>query len=410
LKTLHLFPQPNVESGPTIKRVCCIKRFDGPIEISDEELWFEIDRIDELPADDDCESYLLSMLMEGMAENREIVVHGAVSKELLSNLTEFQDVWVSWRPEKYNRVSIYVERLTLNSKIKSGAICAFSGGVDASFSVWRNTENRNGARTQAICLCAMVHGFDIPIDDARAFHVAFSRAEATLSSLDLTIRAIRTNYRNISKLDWNQTHGAALVGALSNYKGLAGVCVLASGEPYSGTLRPWGSSPITDHLLSSGELAVVHDGASHTRTQKVLALSEWPAGFENLKVCWEGEFKDRNCGKCEKCVRTMLNIAANNLPIPPCFPSRVIILDDVKKLELKNEVVRGEWRQIRETAKRNGISADWVRVVEKKLEPRWFETLSSKINWQPLKDLLFPDGTTRKRIATKIYLFSKRLD
>lgn len=106
----------------------------------------------------------------------------------------------------------------------------------------------------------------------------------------------------------------------------------------------------------------------------------------------------------------MLNIAANNLPIPPCFPSCVIILEDVEKLELKNEVVRGEWRQIRETAKRNGISADWVRAVEKKLEPRWFEKLASKINWQTLKDLLFPEGTTRKRIAKKIYLYSKRLD
>lgn len=409
MKALHLFPQPHEENGATIKRTCRIERFDGPVQVSVEELWFEIDRIDELPADDDCESYLLSMLMEGMAENREIVVHGAVSKELLSNLTEFQDVWVSWRPEKYNRVNVNVDRLAQNLKMKPGAICAFSGGVDASFSVWRNTENRNGARTQSICLCAMVHGFDIPINDARAFGVAFSRAATTLSSLNLPIRAIRTNFREISRLDWNQTHGAALVGALANYKGLAGVCVLASGEPYSGVLRPWGSSPITDHLLASGTFTVIHDGASHTRTQKVLALSEWPAGFESLRVCWEGEAKETNCGKCEKCVRTMLNIAANNLPIPACFPSRVIIADDVKNIDIKNEVIRGEWRQILETAKRNGIAADWVALVEKKLGPYRFKKLARKINLQPLKDLLFPDDTMRKRIAKKIYLYSKRL-
>lgn len=377
------------------------------MQVNEDELWFETDKVEELLADADCESYLLAMLLDAMAEGRDIVIHGFVSKELLSNLTEFRDIWVSWLPQRYSRIDLHADTIIQGQARKNGAICAFSGGLDATFSTWRNTRQRNGSRSQSINLCAMVHGFDIPIEDGNAFAKAFSRAKDTLTSLGIPIRPIRTNFRKISKISWEDVFAPALVAALANYKCLAGTCLVASSNPYNALIMPWGSTPITDHLLSAEDFFVIHDGASHTRTEKALAISEWPAGFENLRVCWEGEAKEKNCGKCEKCLRTMLNIAANGLPIPSCFPDAAISLADVKTVELRSFVQRGEWRQLLETAKQNGITADWVAVVDRKVNPHWSKVLIKKINLHSLKGLIFPDNTVRKWIAKKAYLHLK---
>ena len=45
--------------------------------------------------------------------------------------------------------------------------------------------------------------------------------------------------------------------------------LIGSSEPYDALVIPWGSSPITDYLLSGDRLSIVHDGAGFSRTDKV---------------------------------------------------------------------------------------------------------------------------------------------
>ncbi len=137
-----------------------------------------------------------------------------------------------------------------------------------------------------------------------------------------------------------------------------------SSEPYDSLVIPWGSSPITDHLLSSSEFVVMHDGASHSRTEKVKEICEWRVGVENLRVCWQGDLKDRNCGICEKCVRTKLNFLAVGHPIPTCFPDSDILYD-LDKVKLTNKAVVTEWRQIYHYTMKNNEKAPWLRKIKK---------------------------------------------
>lgn len=53
-----------------------------------------------------------------------------------------------------------------------------------------------------------------------------------------------------------------------------------------------------------------------TRTAKVGLISNWPAGYDNLRVCWQGAMTGHNCGTCEKCVRTKLNAIASGARFP----------------------------------------------------------------------------------------------
>ncbi|MCB1865026.1 MAG: hypothetical protein KDG50_06315 [Chromatiales bacterium] len=386
--TIRLEPLKHEVSDGHSTRRCRIQRLhvDGSHEES--EIWFQLDSSVPLPDEDDCDAYVLAVVMDAMRENRTIEVKGSVSKQLLSNLVEFQAAWNRWKPDTYGCVEINVAIERHPAASVPGAICAFSGGVDATFSVWRHSQSKNGHRSQQINLCAMVHGFDIPLADQAAFDGAKSKAARTLHDVGIGLMQIRTNYREISKVHWADSFSIALVSTLGNFKRLAGTCIIGSGQPYESLLFPWGSSPITDHLLGSGDFVVMHDGASHSRTEKVKEISEWKIGMENLRVCWQGRLKDRNCGICEKCVRTKLNFLASGTAIPACFPE-TNILDDLKTIELKNDHIRVEWSTIYRYAEDHGVQEPWVGKV-RRIAPK---------RVAPILDIVFPKGSVRRKMA-----------
>ncbi|WP_094673977.1 hypothetical protein [Hydrocoleum sp. CS-953] len=363
MKILNLYPQPLEQVGTYVRRSCKIERQDDDQIINSRVLWYEFPEIENLPTDTDSESYLIAVIMEAMLENRKIVVHGRVSRELLANLTEYRDAWCCWLPQVYHPVDFQVDEIVDNVVRLPSAVCAFSGGVDATFSVWRHAKTKNGYRSQAIKTCAIIHGFDIPLQNEEAFVTAFNQASATLKSIDIPLLPIRTNFRKVIWTNWEHVFAAALVAALQNFKKIVGTCLIGSSEPYKSLVFPWGSSPITDHLLSSEEFRVLHDGATHSRTQKVATINEWKEGCDNLRVCWQGALKDRNCGKCEKCLRTMFNFKANNLNIPACFRESSISDKSLFQIRASNDAVLSEWGEILDSAICNNVQDNWVKIL-----------------------------------------------
>jgi hypothetical protein len=398
---MHLLPLSHENKDDGIVRACEIKKYDDDILIDKKNLWFELAYIESYPEDKDCESYLIAMLLEAMQENRNLIVHGSVSRELLSNLTEYQSIWNKWLPETFHLVDIQVEIIIENNwqeiKQVTGAICAFSGGVDSTFSLWRNSQNKNSYRSQKINFGVLVHGFDIPLSDKNAFNNTLQRSQKLLETIGVNLLPIRTNYRNISKVNWEYAFATALIGVLSNYKNLADTIIIGSGNPYNYLAFPWGSTPITDHLLSSRDFRVIHDGASYNRIEKVQAIAAWKEGYDNLRVCWQGKIKDRNCGKCEKCIRTQANCLASNLPIPSSFPNKTITDKDLQTFRIANDYIKVEWQIILATAKKNNLPQNIIQSIESLLSRYKWE---SKIKYWNNK--LLPKGSNQRKIVRNI--------
>ena len=385
-----LEPLPTEIQGDDCVRSCLIKRVDDDSQTSEQTLWFKFPRSIVPPKENDCDSYLLAVISDAMAEGRDVVVKGSVSLGLLANLIEFQSAWRRWLPEIYSIVDIKVDSVRENERPVPGALCAFSGGVDATFSVWRHSQKRNSFRSQKINLCGLVHGFDIPLADTEAFESVVRRSRQTLDDIGVELVPIKTNFREISPVNWEHSHAAALVAAFSNLKSVAGTNVIGSSGDYRSFTIPWGSSPITDHLLSSEDFIVMHDGASHTRTEKVKEISDWKVGVGNLRVCWAGETKDENCGECEKCVRTKLNFLALGLPLPGCFKKEGKVEDNFKNIILTTRGARTQWLQLAEYAKENHVNDRWVEEAKK------------VINRKPKFDFLLPEGSQRRLFIKKL--------
>lgn len=370
---VELFPQPTEVNEVGQRRSCLVRETLANGEVVESDLWFIYPLNVPMPKDDNCDSYLLSILLLGMRLNANINVYGSASKSLLANLTELQLIWKKWCPETYSVVEITVDNIKENDTRLDGAVVAFSGGADAQFTAYRHATGKAGYCTQQLRAGVLIHGFDIDFTDIEGFSGAAKKATDTLDDLGLPLLVVKTNLSRTwgknsktKSVNWEHHCGMAVAAVLNGLSSYAGTGLIGSGSPYD-ELDIWGSHPMTDPLFSSGSFKIIHDGAGFSRSEKIKVLSEWMVGTKNLRVCWEGDLKDRNCGSCEKCVRTRINFLLAGSNEPACFDS------PLDASLLKNIVLHGEgstrnWKQIRDEIKSTGKAVKWLPEVEKVLK------------------------------------------
>ncbi len=103
---------------------------------------------------------------------------------------------------------------------------------------------------------------------------------------------------------------------------------LASGRDVS-ILVPLGTHPLLDPCWSSGAVEVRHVGIGFTRPERLQEVCESAVGVRRLIVCMAGPPPPHmNCGRCEKCLRTMTALAghgklaeAREFPQDELFPA-----------------------------------------------------------------------------------------
>lgn len=387
----ELFPQALQVSADGQRRSCLIKQTSASGECIEKELWFLYPADLPMPEDADCDAYLIAALLPAMQLNADITVHGSVSRELLANLTELQLVWRKWRPELYFSVAIHVERIRGSEGRVAGAVVAFSGGADAQFSTYRHMTRQAGYSTQVLLAGVLVHGFDIPLADIQGFAGAERMAAEVLDDLGISLLPVKTNIRGLWNINWNYYFAAAVASVLCGLDRYAGAGLIGSSEPYDALITPLGSHPITDPLLSSGAFKIIHDGAGFSRSEKIKTISEWSLGVKNLRVCWAGGEHDRNCGVCEKCVRTQLNFIVAGVLNPLCF-NTPLETSSFKSIVISSEGARAEWEQIRNEIIKSSIGVQWLPLVERVL----------KRKASPRFGLLLPAGSQRRLWAKSL--------
>ena len=367
---MHLWPEPETRAGLGVLRACRVERGDGALQTGGAAtLWYSLPDLGPNECPERHEPFLIAATIQAMAEGRDLVLHGTASAELLGNLAEFCEAWHRWRPQTFARVDIGAEETTPRGAARHrgpGVAVSYSGGVDSSWTIWRHVNGLAGQRSRGITHAVFVHGFDIPLADTAAFEAGCGRAAPLLAALGISLVPVRTNFRDALPFYWEMAYGVALASCFHQLRPQCGEALVASSRPYDVLAFPMGSNVITDALLSSAELRVVHDGAGLNRCEKVAGLAEWPAGLAALRVCWEGIPRDRNCGRCEKCVRTMYNFLVAGLPIPPSF-DRAPTLSQVEQVRLRSLSLAAEWSQLVVAAERNGVLAPWVRVARRKV-------------------------------------------
>jgi len=364
MKKLHLWKDELIESDGTVTAGVTIECDGG----SSRKLWYRVPSRFANNLSETCNAFVVGMVLTAMRESSDLIVHGDVSSRLLENLEEFRAAWVSWRPERYSRIEIVADNeIDRRSREKSNnTIVAFSGGVDASFTAYRHVKGLCGRLKKDIKTGMFIHGFNIGLDRNDIYDKVADRAEMMLGSLDIELIRMATNYRDLGD-NFGDSHVAEIASCMLLFENSYSTGLIAGSQPYAEMTLPWGSNPITDRLLSSDRLEFIHDGAAYTRSEKIEVISDWQEALKYLWVCYQSDNLDKNCCKCEKCIRTILNFRALGLDLPECFEHDATdeMILNMKRLK---PIVYNLHEDILSQARHRSISGSWVSALEKSVK------------------------------------------
>jgi len=279
------------------------------------KLWFRFPADCQIYVGGDLNGFAVALLPLAMTLAEDLILEGAVSPRLLWGMKEYQRIQCAWKPTNFKPVDIRPERLQAATSAPAGCGvgCSFSAGVDSFHTLWNHLPWNEPLQQYRITHCLMINGFDADSDLENSGH--FSRiqhsVEPVLRGLDVKLIVCRTNYMCFSDPNiLKQSFGAMVTVPALVLGQLFSRFYVPSSYRFDEFFRD-GSHPILDYLIGTENIETVHDSSNLDRPAKTEVIAGWDATHSILRVCANttGYREDTgsilNCGRCEKCVRTM---------------------------------------------------------------------------------------------------------
>ncbi len=295
----------------------------------------------------DPHAFLVACLLPAMQfGERRIRIAEEVCPELLNGLETNMRWYEYWSGGQLHPVQIECprSRVNLSSHKEKRAGSFLSGGIDSLATLRTNRLDYPLDHQASVRDCVVVHGFDIGGTTRGGTEQSFfDRSAAALRDIardaEVELIPITTNVRLLHDdvAFWmHYFHGAALASVAHTLsRRLARIYIASS---FLTSPVPWGSHPLTDPNYGSYALQIRHDGLHLTRLEKAQVVANWDVALRNLRVCTDNPEKGLNCGVCEKCVRTMLELlAVGKLDGAESFPTQRIPLDALDMLEIRED-------------------------------------------------------------------------
>ena len=251
------------------------------------------------------EAFLMVALLPAMKRGGTVIAEGKVSRRFLDALQTIMDIYCSW-DASLQRVEIRgILPMNAAAPQEERVGTFFSGGVDSFYTLLKHRDE--------ITDLIHVQGFNLFSED-RAIQRRTSKTIQKIGSslgkhvIEVKINLFRFLFSYFSRDFGTLTHGVELVSVGHVLSSFFKRIFIPSSHTYN-DLFPWGSHPLLDPLWSTETLEFIHDGCEATRIEKVARLSKCDIALQSLQVCVSPHAKGAyNCGLCEKCLRTMINL------------------------------------------------------------------------------------------------------
>ncbi len=299
---MRLFETRIVQAGQTTRLVGRFQAEGG----QPEELYFGVPEPLGGFLDDSADAFLPALLVPCMHAGEDLRIDPPVSPQLLRQVRLVQDILVSWHPG-FRRVAVEASPREGRPRARAeGVVALFSGGIDSFYTLLRSVKAPRENDPRATHLL-FVKGLEQPHHVLQGVEASIQRVGEVARETGTTLVVATTNLRDRFTVNYERCYcGAAMASTvLALAKGI-GTLLFPSGHSYA-QLEPLGSHPLLDARWSTELLDVVHHGAEARRVDKTATLVVgWPESLPRLRVCLENSGGDFNCGRCRKCLRTMV--------------------------------------------------------------------------------------------------------
>jgi hypothetical protein len=298
------------ENGRTILSAKCKIR-----KIGWDTIYFSVASDKRSAVANDASPFAAALLIPSMKVGEDLIIKGSISKQLYSGMHEIMDEVLGWGIH-LKRIKIKVDTLTEDTHKAQKTASFFTGGVDSFYTYLKHKNDTE--KSDRIDSFILVRGFDIDLSENDIWSVALKNIEAVAKEEQVEMVAVESNVRQVvipilsDKDDWENPwdyiHGGCLAAVgLFLRKKYARIYIPST---YSDSeQRPRGTSPTIDKHWAAEKLSFLHDGTEATRLNKVCwQIAKSPVALKYLRVCFMNSVGEYNCGTCDKCLRTMVNL------------------------------------------------------------------------------------------------------
>jgi len=302
---MRIFPAEVVETGG---RVRITYRFDTRAQLDiPNELWFEVGEEFRPWIFAEAETGIATLALLAMALGEDVEVSAPVSPRFQYFFRDFVAHFNLWLPQ-LKRISLAAPAGPRPERPRGDAVVTcFSGGVDSFFTIHEHLGPAAPHPSFRLSHLFFAHGFDIPLHDS-SYDVFASEFAGLARGWGLKLIRLSSNARHLLDpyVHWVTAHGACIAACALLLSGGIRTFIVPSTNRQSLLFSPCGSNPITDPMLGTEALEIVHHGGHFSRIQKILAISAWADVHNYLRVCWQNAPGKKNCGRCVKCLKTMM--------------------------------------------------------------------------------------------------------
>jgi hypothetical protein len=315
-----------------------------------------------------------------------------VAEILHHNLHEAMAVYESYFPALFTPFDI---RVPMERRPRGWGQSAsfYSGGVDSLFTIAELEDRVASGTGTAIDQLWIIHGFDIRLADRELWDLVWNRLSTAGPVRQKQCFWIRTNILEDfygHDVPWPLVgFGPALGGLAKSAADRVSRVYIGSWTKY-GNVVPHASTPLVDPLWSCDRQDIVHFSARFDRDAKLRRLVQHPDLLKVLRVCYLNPKGAYNCGRCEKCLRTQVQLevlgAANvassfEWPLPPSAVASIRL-----PLAHNSRTAWVFWNRLKQQCDADPRLHKYSRAIRHAMRMSYFQPLRSLA--RPLKPLL----------------------
>ncbi|HET9470920.1 MAG TPA: hypothetical protein VFO24_07420, partial [Usitatibacter sp.] len=285
------------------------------------EIWWDLDEALARDAFPDPNAFLAAAFGPALRHGeRRIAIEGALCPVLGAGLRAVGGTIRSWDRSRAPLPRIEPDGgwRAAHRAANPAAAAYLTGGVDSIHLLSANRRDFPADHPARFSCALWIRGLDYPGAEESPWAVSqYARLDAPLreiaDDLGVPLARITTNLRRLDPDLAFFAHrylGAALLAGAHLLTRRFTTVALASSWPAE-HLVPWGTHPLLDVNFGSAALEVRHEALGLRRLDKLKALRECPRALDRLISCSDAPAGAAiNCGRCTKCVRTLVEMEA----------------------------------------------------------------------------------------------------
>ena len=298
-------------------------------------LWYEVDeKFSKYLCYEHIDAFVVMLIPFIVRNSYNISSDGLISEKLYYQLSNYE-LPLMCKYLKKELVTINCKTDCTNFKGKEVGT-GLSGGVDSFYTISKNIKNTPNYQLTYLTFFNVGASGDFGGEEARnLFKARIEFVKKFVEENNLGFITIDSNISEFLNLEYFNTHTFRSLSAALALQKLFKTYYYSSGYDFQNSYIDEDCAHydiLSMHCLSTESMLFYNQGMETTRMGKIEEIINYEPTYKYLNVCVKD---DHNCGKCEKCLRTMF--ALDSLGVLDKYKN-VFDVEEFRKNKFKNYI------------------------------------------------------------------------